>query len=351
MDSFQQLLTEAKKANIITNQDDTQGEGLELCKFLGTLPFWCGDDTLHKKDVNYQHTAKCCTTHIVGLPRHPATNEEMPPTPYQLDLVTKVINGRKKFGDATAQLRKALKMHIKKGRQMGFTEIILRLILHLSFSRYAGANIGIMAATNGSLARKNLRRLAKLFKSIPGVVLQWIKSTKEGVCLKLVNETIVWAFPASEEAFTGDTKYKCVFVDEEAKWKLIDDSPTLNSIMPIVRTNGADLFLVSTPKGPVKMFYKIDMEHDENDFVFFVYDIWEAEGNLYTKEEIEEMIASSAEDPDQEYLCQYKTGRDSIFGTVSPEDQQGKKEWVIEEEEDDYNEEEDPDGLHWHENS
>lgn len=330
-------------------EQQQESNPLDLCNFLGTLPFWCNDNYLHARNPDYRHTARCCTTHIIGLPRHPATNEEMPLTPYQVDFATKVIDGRKGFGDALAQSRKALKMHIKKGRQMGFTEIVLRLILYLSFSRYAGANIGIIAATNGSLAKKDLRRLAKLFKSIPVVVKTWIKNN----VLELVNDTRIEAFAASEEALTGDTKYKCILVDESAKWKLVDDTPVFNSIMPIVRINGADLYLVSTTKGPVKMFYKIDMDHDEDDFVFFVYDIWETEGNLNTKEEIEELLATSAEDPDQEYLCKYKTGRDSIFGTVSSEDQQGKTEWLLEEEDeeqDDYDEKEDVEGIHWHEN-
>ena len=64
------------------------------------------------------------------------------------------------------------------------------------------------------------------------------------------------------------------------------------------------------------------------------------------------MLASSTEDPEQEYLCHYKTGRDSIFGTVSLEDKQGMTEWLAEEEEeDDYDEQKDEDGIHWHEDS
>lgn len=355
MESFQSLLHEAELVGIHhkptipkNNSDRGNEEGLKYCEYLSTLPFWCGNNTLHKENPDYQHNAGCCTTHIVGLPRHPATNEEMPPTPYQLDLVNKVIHGREKFGDTIQQLRKSLKMHIKKGRQMGFTEIVLRLILHLSFSRYAGANVGIIAATSVSLSKKDLRRLAILFKSIPVVVKQWIKNN----VIELVNGTRIEAFPASEEAFTGDTKYKCIFVDESAKWTLVDDAPFFNSIMPIVRTNGADLFLVSTTKGPTKMFYKIDIDHNENDYVFFVYDIWNAEGNLYTKEEIEAMIATATEDPDQEYLCKYKAGRDSIFGTVQTEDKQGMTEWLVEsndeEEEENYDESEDKDGIMWH---
>lgn len=319
-----------------------------MCEYLATLPFWCGDDELHIKNPDYQHTACCCTTHIVGLPRHPATNEEMPLTPFQVDFAMKIINGRLKFGDAIAQMRKALLIHLNKGRQMGFTEIVLRVILHLCFTRYKGANVGIIAATNGSLAKKDLRRLARLFKAIPGVVEQWIKNNT----LRLVNGTVIEAFAASEEALTGDTKYKCIFMDEAAKWKLVDDTPVFNSILPIVRTNGADLLLVSTPKGPVKMFYAI--EEDPQDFELHEYNIYHAVGNLYTKEEVEDMIASSKEDPEQEYLCKYKVGKDSIFGTISVDDQQGKTEWVIEEGLDDDNyqetkeEENDPE-IHWHE--
>lgn len=351
--TFGPMIKDAKVAGIIHDkpQDEVKRQfdldPLPLADFLGSLPFWCGDDKLHKKNPDYQHTACCCTTHIVGLPRHPATNEEMPLTPFQVDIAYKIINGRKNFGDAIAQMRKALMIHLNKGRQMGFTEIILRIILHLSFSRYKGANVGIIAATNGSLAKKDLRRLARLYKSIPGVVEQWIKNNT----LLLVNGTRIEAFAASEEALTGDTKYKCIFMDEAAKWKLVDDTPVFNSILPIVRTNGADLFLVSTPKGPVKMFYSI--EEDPQDFILYQYDIWEAEGNLYTKEEIEQMINSSKEDPEQEYLCKYKAGKDSIFGSITIEDHQGKTAWLDTEDEDDNFEESDEEAndasIHWHE--
>lgn len=355
-DTFQALLTDIKKTqDIVKNTVDTENyPGKEFCDLLASLPFWCGDNELHIKDPDYKHTARCCTTHIIGLPRHAATNEEMPLTPFQVDLAIKVIDGRLGYGDAIAQMRRPLLMHLLKGRQMGFTEIVLRLIIHLSFTRYAGSNVGIIAATNGSLAKKDLRRLARLLKSIPVVVQQWIKGTKEGVCLILVNGTTIWAYPASEEAMTGDTNYKCVFMDEAAKWRTIDDTPVFNSILPIVRTNGADLFLVSTPKGPVKMFYQI--HEDPQDFVMFEYDIWHTEGNLYTHDEIMTLLASSKEDPEQEYLCKYKIGKDQIFGPVKDEDQQGPLEWLVlednndVEQEEDYDEDVDKDGIHWHEN-
>lgn len=323
------------------SQDPMIQAGLKLCEFLSTLPFWCKNNTLHHKNHNYQSTAKCCITHVVGLPRHPATDEEMIPTKYQLDLVDKVLTGRLKFGDTIAQMRKALKIHIKKGRQMGFTEIVLRIIQHLCFTRYKGRKIGIIAATNGSLAKKDLRRFARLFKNISLVIKTWISTRNRSSTdigsggknvMELVNDTEIEAFSASEEALTGDTKYGCIFMDEAAKWKLVDDSPVFNSILPIVRTNGSDFFLVSTPKGPTKKFYTIDMEHNESEFIFLVYDITLTIGNLYTQEQVDDMLSSSAEDPLQEYMTQYRAGDDSIFGVVSLEDQQGKEEWLVTEE-------------------
>lgn len=351
MEGFSYLISEAKKAGIVVEtipQDTIATTGLKLCRELALLPFWCGNNTLHIDNPNYMDEG-CCLTHTVGLPRHPATKQEMPLTPYQVDFFNQIdkrvqftpANKKKqKVKDEIAWLRKCHLFHINKGRQMGFTEIVLRVIQFYCFSRYAGSKIAIQAGTTGLLANKDLRRFARLFKTIPSVVEQWIKSTKEGVCIKLVNETVTYAYPASEEAITGDTDYKCIFQDESGKWKMIDDQPVFNSIMPIVRSNGSDLFLVSTPKGPQKMFYEIHKNPD--DFVKLKYDIWETEGNLYTIEEIEEKLATNTEDPNQEYLCQFTIGKDSILGIVTDQDrEEGFKGWMddddsfVESEEDD----------------
>lgn len=350
--SYQKLLSKAKSVGYTETVKEDTVDPIALCNFLGTLPFWCGNNTLHIKDPDYQHVAKCCLTHIVGLPRHPATNEEMPLTPYQVELVLKILKNkydyvkhRKLTEDALNQLlRQYFFYHLNKGRQMGFTEIMLRLIQFLCFSLYAGNNVGIMAATNGNLARKDLRRFARLFLNIKPVVEQWIKS---GV-MRLANGTVIEAFSASEESITGDTKYKCILMDEAAKWRTIDDTPVFNSVEPIIRASGGDLFLVSTPKGPIKMFYKITIT--VNEYIRMEYDIWNSEGNLYTKKQIEQMLASTTGDPKQEYLCQFTIGEGSIYGTLTDDDRQGKSEW-IDDEEDDYDEEEDKDGIHWHEKS
>jgi len=209
---------------------------------------------------------------------------------------------------------------------MGFTEIVLRKILYECLHAYEGRNVGIIAGTNGLLALENLKRLHNLCKKIPYIVRDYRKKV-----LELTNNTIIRAFPASEEAVTGHTNYGALFMDESAKWRMVDDDPVFNSVMPIVRTNGSDLFLVSTPKGPVKNFYKI--HKNPKNFLKMKYDIWETLGNMHTREEIESLLKNSTEDPAQEYLCQFTLGRDSIFGLI---DDKYRSDEVVEWDADDW---------------
>ena len=240
---------------------------------------------------------ECCFTHLIGLPIHPATHSPLDLTDYQLEFANKVINS------------KPQKYIINKGRQMGFTEIVLRVIQYEALvGKYAGGKIGIMAGTSADLARKNLRRLWELFREISYTV----KDTHfKGHLIRLNNGTTIEAFKASEESLTGDTKYRCIFMDEAAKWRLRDDSGVFSSIMPIVQSNNSDLFVISTPKGPIKKFHEIWTGH--NDFEKLEYPIHRAEGNLYSTEQIETMLSESVEDINQEYLCQFTAGRNSIF--------------------------------------
>lgn len=300
--------------------------------YLKSLQMWCYNDTLHKEKPDTYRDEGCCLTHTVGLPTHPATGEEMPLTPYQVEFIEAVFAAVANPGGISdlEWKRIAHKFHLSKGRQMGFTEIVLRLIQYFCFSRYAGRNVGIMAATNGKLAAKDLRRFAKLFRHIPYAVASPLKNNR----MVLYNDTVVEAFPATEEAMTGDTKYACVYMDEAAKWRLVDDQPVFNSVMPIVNTNGADLYLVSTFKGPVKMFYKIYREPE--DFIMLQYDIWRTEGNLYTRPQIEYMLKHSKEDPDQEYLCKVTTAGNAIYGLMAEENiTPGLTEWDISDDDED----------------
>jgi len=330
MESFQSLISAAKKAGITTQAhvDSNSLSPQQIFSKMKNLPFWCGDSEKHKTNHEYYNDF-CCTQHVAGLPVHPALHIEMPPTPFQLEFVQEIIKAVTKPDDIDQEEwdRLAHMFHILKGRQMGFTEFVLRLIFHFCFTRYApDSNIAIIAAVNGNLARKNLRRFMRLFTHIRSVIPNGIKSNT----VELPNGITIEAFPASEEAITGLTKFAAVFKDESAKWKLIDDSPVFNSVLPIVRSNGADLFLVSTFKGPIKTFYKIWRDKDP-DYTFLEYTIERTIGNLYTQEQVNNMMNASTEDPQQEYMCIPTSGRDSIFGTVSAEDKQGMNEWLDEE--------------------
>ena len=273
---------------------------------LSTLPFWCGNETIHLERPDDYHEEWCCFNHVVGLPTHRITGMPTPLQPYQMEFFEEIENKKR-----ATQGKSANKFHVNKGRQMGFTEITVRIIAYYCFHDYAGWNVGIIAATKGELARKDLRRMQRLFKHIWGAAVYDMDSEH----LVLANGTVIEAFSAAEEAITGDTKYKCIFMDEAAKWKMVDDSGIFNSIMPIVDSGAADLFLVSTPKGPIKMFYSIHLDH--KNFVMLEYDIWRTEGNLYTRKQIEDLLANSIADPNQEYLCKFTFGKNAILGVVS----------------------------------
>ena len=344
----QALVDQYIKTHFPDLEEEADAVGIAKCKALAQLPFWCGDNKAHLKK-NYKRI-KCCTTHAIGLPRHPATNEEEPLTPYQVDFFDKIQEHvAVKKGMTPAQVKELQReyhfFHVNKGRQMGFTEIVLRVMVHYAFTRYAGYNVGIIAATSGRLAKKDLRRLYRLFNNIPEVRATKIKSD----VFSLVNGTTFEAFKANEEAITGDTRYKCILMDEAAKWRIVDDRAVFDAIEPIIRAAGGDLFLVSTPKGPIKMFYKI-FKDLKSDYIKLSYDIWNALGNLYTRKEIKRMLASATGDPNQEYLAQFTIGEDAIYGIVADEDRGKFDTWDAETSEDDidaYEEREDDwDDIH-----
>lgn len=243
---------------------------------------------------------------VIGLPLDPKTYEPKPMTPYQL-----------KFFDTITE-SPFHRFHVNKARQMGFSELILRIAAYRAVcNRYRGKAIKIIAGTRSQATKKLMDRLKEFFKSHPELVDA--DESKHDLRLKLVNGATFEGLPANPEAITGDTKIACIIMDEAAKWDLVDDQPVLNSIMPIVKTNRSDLFMFSTPKGPRGFFYEIEQARDEKTWQFFRYNIWDTEGNLYTKQEIEEMLKDPTIDVEQEFLNGYTTGRNNIFSTFKEE--------------------------------
>ena len=296
-----------------TRKITTSGEAELICEVMAHAPFYCG------KPEGGPELPWCCSQHAMGLPKHRFSREPCPPTDFQMELVNAIIDNR---NEASAGIGPAMrKYHVNKGRQMGFTEIILRVMAHLSFKQYAGRHIAIIAATNGDLAMANLQRFRELFDGPLKPVLN--AAAKNAKVLELSNGTVIEALPASEEPITGRTNYAAIFMDESAKWKLIDDRPVFNSTVPVAFSSGGDYFVVSTPKGMRKTFYHIHLEPD--DYVKFRFPITRAvKSGMYTQEEVDELIRKSKEqNPDidvaQEYFCQFTSSSDSIFGMLQAE--------------------------------
>ena len=248
---------------------------------------------------------------LIGLPKHPATFKPMSLMPYQKNFFKSVNNTNNNL------------FHINKSRQMGFTELILRILAYRCFNKYKGGKIIIIAGTREKTTKKIMMRFKELFRNIPHTV----KTSTDSLIIELTNGTVIEGLPANPEAITGDTKIKCIFMDEAAKWNLVEDIAVMNAIKPIVDTNNSDLFMISTPKGPRGFFYNIDIE--ENNFQKFKYNIWEAVGSIYTDEKAEEMLADTVLDTDQEYLNKYTTGRDSIWGIVTDEHRSDEEEMIL----------------------
>ena len=248
---------------------------------------------------------------LIGLPKHPQT--------FKAHCITNIQN---KVYEENINTKEQVKLHLNKARQCGWTELILRILAFHAFHKYAGGKIIIIPGTREKTTKEIYGRFEALFKNIPEYVIE-----KGALYMRLYNGTEIYGMPANPEAITGWTKLKAIFMDEAAKWNLVDDLPVINAILPIVRTNKSDLFMISTPKGPRGFFYQIDI--DDNDFTKLVIDIHEGGEELYTEEERMKMIESTEEDPEQEYMNKYTTGRDSIWGEVTEEHRTDEEEMEL----------------------
>jgi len=234
---------------------------------------------------------------LIGLPLHPVTNQPTILMPYQLEFI-KIIpqdrNGR---------------FLINKSRQIGVTELILRVLAYHCFFKYKGGRIIIIAGTREKTVAKLMKRFKQLFQNISPTILE----SKNGLKIKLKNGTEIEALPSNSDAIRGDTKIKAIFVDEAAHFNLQDDSVVLNAIEPLVFTNNADLFLVSTPNGRRGFFY--DLWMSENEYHKKQWDYTCAAGFIYDLDKIQQELQRKDVDVDQEYRCQFTSTRTSIFGS------------------------------------
>ena len=247
---------------------------------------------------------------LIGLPKHPATYKPMA-----------LMNFQRQFFESIDNTNYH-KFHVNKSRQIGFTELILRILAFRCFNKYAGGNIIIIAGTRELTAKVIMQRFKNLFYNISHEIVN-----SSDISLELRNGTVITGYPSNSDSIRGLTKISAIFLDEAAHFNLIDDSKVMDAVQPIADTNKSDLFMISTPNGPKGFFY--DIEIGDNDFQKFSYDIHQAVDWLYTQEKANEMLENSTMDPEQEYLNQFTTGRDSIWGFVTDEHRTDEEEMVL----------------------
>jgi len=264
----------------------------DISEEVSKLKFYCGQ--ANRKD-------NCCFSHFVGLPRHPATNQAMKFMPHQLDLIKQSLTD------------KQVKFHINKSRQIGLTEIVMRIVQYHCFHKYKGGKILIIAGTREKTTKTVMNRLKMLFNDMRGTV----QDDKHDLRILLKNGTEIEGKPSNSEAIRGETKIRAVVVDEAGHFALVDDSVVLDAIEPILHTNKSDVFLVSTPKGQRGFFYELAQE--DNDYKKLHYDYTNAVGWIYSQKEMDEELKRTDIDVDQEYRCQFTSARSSIFGVIKDE--------------------------------
>lgn len=258
----------------------------------------------------------------IGLPKHPATLQEMPMMHWQLNYFNDMLVAHEK-----RKGKFALHIHENKARQIGATDNGQRFFaFHGSGENkdvhwYIGKKVINIAGTREKTAKKIQTRLRALFNNIENTVAD----NGTDLWFKLKNGTEFESLPSNSEAIRGDTKIGAIGVDEAAHFDMVDDSKVIDAIMPISDTNLADLFLRSTPHGKRGFFYNIDMA--ENDFIKFKFPIHVAEGHLYTSEQIAMMLSRKDIDVEQEYLCQYTTSKANIFGSVNVDPSLIAEDW------------------------
>ena len=191
---------------------------------------------------------------------------------------------------------------------------MLRILAYFAYSKYKGKKIAIVAGTRVETTQEIFDRLKALFRNISDTVA--VTAADE---IRLKNGTSFHVVPASKHAINGWSGFGAFLLDESAFWNLEEDSVILNSFLPIARTNSSDVFMISNPNGPRGFFYHI-IEAPSPSWHKLEIDIHEGGKELYTSEQIQEMIDSSDEDPASAYLCKFVGGKDSIFGDLAEED-------------------------------
>ena len=306
-------------------QNKASPEGIKNCEKLGNLPFWCGNKKLHLTDKHYSEK-KCCFNHVIGLPRHAGNGLEGPIADWQNDCVKKILEQLKNKESWTP-------IQVLKARQIGFSDLMTRFCLWCSLGSLdnfaTGTIIPIITGTTTDLAENNLRRIGNLLLNSGNAAC----IRKQAIpFIELENGSRLKVFSSQEESVTGYEKIKVAFFDEGAKTRhAVSDQAWFNSLIPTLRNSKALFVIGSTFKGvqPQKFFYT-NYYDKKSEFLKMKYDIYAAEGDLYTSAEIEKMLSQRGIDVEQEYLCKASTSTNSVFATITEADRGDFGDWANE---------------------
>ena len=246
---------------------------------------------------------------LVGYPQKPRTGERLPLTPAQLKI----------YDAIGTDGRKANWVCLTKSRQIGASRVVQYAAAYNSFKRYRGKKIIIVAGTNADTGQVLLDEVSTIYKPIR----QYVKSEKKGE-LTLNNGTQWLLGTTSPDYFRGISNAGLFICEESCFWSDKDQSPEqskfLNAIMPIVKTNGADIISLSSANGISNWHYGL-MHSESKRWQKLIITILEGAVDLYSPEEVKEIMAEGTPGQnEQEFMCVESPGAESWFGEMDPQD-------------------------------
>jgi len=240
---------------------------------------------------------------MIGLPLHPKTKKPTKIFNYQKDL-DRIINNYPR-------------VLLNKSRKIGATETGLRSIAKNCFERYAGYDIMFVAGNRQRQADRLLTRFDKLFwngfTDYDGTKWPYsdIITKKSSSSLEFFNGTTIHTFPAVPEALRGSENVACVFLDEAAHFKLLDDRVIYDALEPNIANTEGDFICISTPNGRRGFFY--DLWCEENEYYKLTQPYTVSYGLLLSESYVNSKKNDLRIDFEQEFNCQFTTSQNAAF--------------------------------------
>jgi len=240
---------------------------------------------------------------MIGFPIHPKTKKPTKIFDYQNEL-DRIINDYHK-------------VLLNKSRKIGATETALRSVAKKCFGRYTGYDIMFVAGNRQRQADRLLTRFDKLlwngFTDLNGIKWSYsdIITKKSSSSLEFFNGTTIHTFPAVPEALRGSENVACVFLDEAAHFKLLDDRVIYDALEPNIANTEGDFICISTPNGRRGFFY--DLWCEENEYYKLAQPYTVSLGLLLSESYIAKKKNDARIDFEQEFNCQFTSSRNAAF--------------------------------------